>query len=654
MDSEACIEFCQSNLLACINCQGSWTSTTRSNRQQGPVLLELKQLQSVPGQANLIATTVCLSRSNPSLGTSLLSTCLAVAPMRWPSSLTADGHSTVPHPIVTGLTTGALCLHTFVTDTDRSDSPGNFPAVPTMEFFQTPTRQHRPATAVDWRPSASSAPASHVAIGLQASSSTLSSSSMVTNSASGGGGGLGGSSVSGVGGSTLGGGGAPGLSGGSVRRGIGGSGGVGLGTGTMGASVSSSSGGRAGSSADRDYCCFIWDIEHQAARRTTKSTPLFKLSHQVGVASLGWLSDGTILAVGGQSRLLQLYDVRGSQQAPVSVYANHQAPVHLAVDPIRHWQLATFGKAAATETVKIWDCRRMDAAVTEIKIGGSGAGGAEGSPLVSAVQWSTVESGRLILSVGNVVHEYDTTTNTSRPIPVQATHARDSILDFCLYPSTSSSNSADTTLDGTSGGDQQPLREYFSKRLMAVYMDRTVVDVARHAFAPVGLSRRDGRLAHAFGNTLCIGSAGQGPAAMEGTTNSLGSARYGPDISAIMMQRARCKQVVRYSMDPTANVNVLAVELDDFEGSGGTRSALVKLWSWIERVEELCAASEELGEYSSNHHWSAKGLVDAGVWNLLVSDRIPDEDGFSDSLCCKTFDSPGRRYVNFYHCHRGC
>ena len=141
---------------------------------------------------------------------------------------------------------------------------------------------------------------------------------------------------------------------------------------------------------------------------------------------------------------------------------------------------------------------------------------------------------------------------------------------------------------------------------------------------------------------------------MEGTTNSLGSARYGPDISAIMMQRARCKQVVRYSMDPTANVNVLAVELDDFEGSGGTRSALVKLWSWIERVEELCAASEELGEYSSNHHWSAKGLVDAGVWNLLVSDRIPDEDGFSDSLCCKTFDSPGRRYVNFYHCHRGC
>ena len=145
---------------------------------------------------------------------------------------------------------------------------------------------------------------------------------------------------------------------------------------------------------DRDYGCFVWDVEHQSSASTatassnspvvtrrSKNTPLYKLSHLAGVASLGWILEGggsPTLIVGGQQRHLQLYDLRASSASanpPITVHDAHTlGGVHgIAVDPSRPWHLATFSRAAG-EAVKLWDARRMDAALAELKIWAGGGG----------------------------------------------------------------------------------------------------------------------------------------------------------------------------------------------------------------------------------------------------------------------------------------
>lgn len=70
---------------------------------------------------------------------------------------------------------------------------------------------------------------------------------------------------------------------------------------------------------------------------------------------------------------------------------------------------------------------------------------------VSAVQWSSMEAGRLIVAIGNTFHEYDVlsssasaggnfgtgsgsglTSSSLRSNPVQTLYAKDLIADFCL------------------------------------------------------------------------------------------------------------------------------------------------------------------------------------------------------------------------------
>ena len=151
------IKFCQWDTLACINCaapassssphppqqeedtvslsadtfvaaaanttpvRGNTTTTTANHRSKklGPVLLELRRLELVvpptdssssdddaPPPSLIRTTTVCQSRGNPSLGNSISSTCLDVR-------MDGTGASSSLPRCATGLTTGALCVHSF-------------------------------------------------------------------------------------------------------------------------------------------------------------------------------------------------------------------------------------------------------------------------------------------------------------------------------------------------------------------------------------------------------------------------------------------------------------------------------------------------------------------------------------------------------------
>jgi len=106
-------------------------------------------------------------------------------------------------------------------------------------------------------------------------------------------------------------------------------------------------------------------------------------------------------------------------------------------------------------------------------------------------------------------------------------------------------------------------------------------------------------------------------------------------------------------MDTASNIKILAENGVQAEGSRSDtmrsqREALVRLWSWIERVESFCAEAEDMYAVDGvNLGWPAKGLIDAGAWRLLATDDgvAEDEEVFSESLCCVTYDSPGRRSV---------
>jgi hypothetical protein len=513
--------------------QGRWSSNNEHCYRSDDASLQ----QKLPSQWS--TCPVARSRSNPSLGTSLASTCLDVMPTAYMSyggspSARHTWETTPPSPVATGLSTGALCVHTFGPSSSGEASPTGSGWIPRLEFYQSPTRHHRPATCVAWRhaPPHDPHPAPHmVAVGLVASSASTSSTAASSSlppafAASDGsdpsrasrapsnapGGRAHGGTVGTADGSD------PFYQGDSpvtrevkvAGQGIGDAagpslyhrpvpssttrshrgGGAMVGGGMAGLSTGPSGGGTGAHapSSDREYCCLLWDVEHQSSsaadsqlassssssggssswsmRRASvpanaRSTPLHKLSHQMGVASLAWLMDGNVLACGGQLRSLQLYDMRGAGggpaggaggavAAPVSVSYAHNFAVHVRAgpDPTRPWLLASFCRSPS-EPVKIWDCRRMDSAsgpVSEIKVRS-----VDYASCVSAVQWSPGESGRLVVATGNTFHEYDvlsssgsvggnfaTGTGSSsassalRSIPVQTLYAKDLIADFCL------------------------------------------------------------------------------------------------------------------------------------------------------------------------------------------------------------------------------
>lgn len=600
-------------------------NTVSSNRRKipiGPLLLELKQIQfkqptlSYNNKYNdmnhnnnnhtsnttisLFETkTICQSRGNPALGTSVASTCLDV----WKTK--NDEENTILQLCATGLTTGALCIHSFSNNTENNNN--NSMWIANNDYYHMP-RTHRPATAVSWRPSSGHAGHYHVAIGLtgnvghnisgtggvlpsslgnehQHLASSMQRSSLASTS-------------SGTIGSTL----NPRNRTNPVSSLLSTTGNSSLPTtGTGGANV----GGRP-SSGDREYCCFLWDVEHQQQtqpsttttssatmmRRNKTSTPLYKLSHQTGVASLAWiLEGGQTLAVGGQQRNIQLYDLRqgsigpsgGGGTPPIFTLYAHSHGVHgIEVDPNEPWRFVSWSRAPG-EMVKIWDARRLESPIPlDIKVIGNYLPSNTTSPTktiprvasepesrdatvplsrvgsvgtvsntdatqtmaniqqsngmlgVTKVKWSKVDHGSLsILLGGTTIYDYEMSHNAnSKPTLTNTIHVKQPILDLTHYPYRYEDlervvENSKESIENTV--QKTIMTELFPKRMVVVQSDRTVRDIAKHRIAPVSISRRDGRLVYALGRTLWIGSSSFGPCAIERQT--IASPQGGNDTS---------------------------------------------------------------------------------------------------------------------------
>lgn len=113
------IQFYNESTLGCINCRND------NNAGGGPLLLELRTLDFEPTEESLFRTTTHYeSRGNPSLGTSVSSTCLDIQ----------------DQACITGLSTGSLCIHNVQNK---------------LLEYKTIPRLHRPSTCVQWRPQTS-------------------------------------------------------------------------------------------------------------------------------------------------------------------------------------------------------------------------------------------------------------------------------------------------------------------------------------------------------------------------------------------------------------------------------------------------------------------------------------------------------------------
>jgi hypothetical protein len=621
------VKFCRYDLLACINCSDdldplaaadeeeeedarrlkhqtamSITGAAADGRRLGPLLLDLRRLDlattnsrikqqgGASGMAIFDVQTLGRSRGNPSLGTTVASTCLDVL-SNAASTTTSD---TVV--CVTGLTTGALCVHTFEFPAAATAADTAPVAEAAVEYYHTP-RNHRPATAVAVRPASN-----QVAIGLKAAAATTAPSDA------------------------------------RRPRGPGGVGASPAAVGGMGHHPVLSGGG--GGGVDREYCCFVWDVEHQSGiTRRSKPTPLYRLSHKAGVASLSWiLEGGSTLVVGEQQRNMQLYDMRcasSSSTPPLTVFS-HSFGVHgIEADPSRPWHFATFSRSNG-EPVKLWDARRMDSPVTEIKTGS----GKSGDASVTSIRWSTLCPGHLSIVAGNEIIEYDASSSGARPIHINTIYTPKPIVDFTHFPFPGIPIAAEDK-------DEAPHKKIifarlFSKRIVGVDTEHVVSDIPAHRLAPVVISQRTGQVLNSLGHTLWSTSVSEGPAAMESR-----NARVDEDISATMVRRARCIHVTKYSMDTVSNIKTLTTEISEMQGDSmpvkTSIGRLLRLWRWIQRVEAVCG---DLGNEDSEmtSRWNVKGLIDAGAMNLLRIDEGKNEvQSFSDSLSCATYDSEGRR-----------
>ena len=350
--------------------------------------------------------------------------------------------------------------------------------------------------------------------------------------------------------------------------------------------------------------------------------PLHKLAHNSSVSSLSWIPDSQLLALGcnqsQQGRNLHIHDL-GMSGAPVlSTFAHDNAVHGIEFDPHKSHVFATFSRGLA-EPVKLWDVRKMDSFVAEIKTDStqsklSSFSGRELPTFVSGIAWDPCAEGMLTIVTGEDLKFYN--TNLSRPLLTRISHT-DGPVQCITYPLKFNFTSLENQT-----ADYQP------QRMIAVYNDGKVTDLPTQQIAPVAFSCRDGRVASAMGPNLCIGSTTDGPSAMEKMTYDSSE-----DISSTMMRRARCLHIKRYSTDAKSNLQMFKLENDTFHDSnhrGGRNGIegtylssfnhLHLLWSWIQRVEKLCFQSNNLIDEG---FWPAKTLLDSGVWKLL---RLDSQD----------------------------
>ena len=625
-----CVSSTFENRAKVRNSNSTKMGSSNAASTNGPVMLELRRLELATKDSNseyedtgsdneekidsepafFTTRTVGVSRGNPSFGiTSVASTCMDL-----PSQSvvqTYDGSSSIV--AVTGSSTGALCIHRF-SDIDQVGDEGDLFSASAIEYFHTP-RHHRKASSVAWRPAIHT---NHVAIGLVAANAA-----------------------------------ATGNTNNQIPH-------------RRGANIKMRSGG-----SDREYCCFLWDIMD-----TKKTMPLSKFAYNSPVASLAWMMDGQTLAIGSQQRTIQLYDLRLSNNnnnklPPLSAHAHESAVDGIEVHPHRPHLMATFCRSVG-EPVKLFDIRRMDSVVAEIRLTNTGDSHNAGTNTTStsksftmqrlqqakveAVQWSLTEPGMLSIASGEVIQEYDTNTG-SRPSLVRTNRISKtgkSIKGIALYRGKEASQEKDTDSDldqaSTDNKSDKLLSLLYPKRLLAVLDDQSIEDMAKDTTAPLAISRRDGRLVHALGPHLFMGASSEGASAMERIMNR-NEEEEEEDISATMMRRARCLQSNPYSMNPERNIKLMSQEVaneDLYSQSnksliGYSNRTLLRLWGWIERVESL---SFQDVDDNDDEPRVIRDTLNAGVLQLLnfQKDDIDKEQiMYSETLAWNVYDSPARR-----------
>ena len=659
------------NLYGAINCANgtSIDSSAEASSRKGssnrlkpsPPLIEIRKIkysaytpsddskQEPPRWSPFEHETLLVSRGIPG---SVTSTCLDFAKSTSPTIRCA-----------TGLSSGALAVHSISNihaDSINSniEHESNNLDVPTSTVTHYAPRQQRPSSSVAWRPSASGGNAKNslVAIGLVGSSSAFSNTSSTSISKASS------ARVLPVSASSI-----------TSRSGITGS--------SISGGLSSTAGGSVGT-GDRDFGCLVWDIEAQSSSvsgagtlrgKTTAAggrgsppppvgkgsvpikSPVYRFAHNNGVESLSWLMDGQLLAVGCQKRNLQLYDLRmsGTNSAPISVFAHTDAVSGIASDDCCPTKtvFATFGRNIG-EPVKLWDARMMDSKLGEIRVPSQYNVG------ISALAWSIERPGELSIAVGDSIRTFNTRSAGSRALPVNVSYVGDgseecNLQCLAIQPQTQSTTNATKDQSGC-----------YSRRILSVTSKGEVNLTPESKDAAVAISKRDGRIAHALGDTVWVGAATDGPAAMEGD-----SILINEDVSSRMMRRAICLHDVKYSIDARNNVTKLEEEKeklfaqrlvqlsqdkfqtsdDDFSETLRNLEQLIHSWRWIALIE-LLSQEQKLGE-SSEEFWPAKGLIDAGVMKLLrmTSREASDNDSLSDNvsksptLFCDVYDSAPRK-----------
>ena len=167
-----------------------------------------------------------------------------------------------------------------------------------------------------------------------------------------------------------------------------------------------------------------------------------------------------------------------------------------------------------TFKVKIWDIRRMDSVFSEIKPKPTSSELSDSSTIVSSIKWSTLEPGTLSVAIRSSVQEYET-SSSSRPVLCRVNHVKEGqqVVDIALYNGRASLQAS--AGDGVEGeietqASRRLIAGLYPRRMLVVLSDRSICDMARDTNAPMAISQRDGRLVHALGPTLWIGSTNEG------------------------------------------------------------------------------------------------------------------------------------------------
>ena len=543
------------NIYGCINCEPhlngmndldndnkivhstmSSSNLTTTVAMEQPILLEIRLLERIRdhthGNYYSRSRLLAISQGTPDTA-GIYSTCMAFRPST--STSTSISTSTLADKqlmasnlaesnldtkddsffVATGLSNGALCLHTISNVNDIISSPLSSPKSSILNYYYS-NRPHRPATCVAWAPSSPSQRSSNlVAIGLQSNTYT-------TNKRS---------------------------NRGSDREACclvwdiehh-----VQSGTATSLAGISSISSGNS----------TISGTMGGFGNTTNAILPSGKYVHHSGVSSIAWLphltsisGPGKTLLVGCQSRQIQLYDLRvtgsSSHSQPISFIAHSDAVSGIQVDPNRPYLFASFcstdhspinysntsSSSSSTnvknailpnetfspiDPIKLWDIRKLEKEkpVGEIKLLQDKSG------TVHDIAWNTQSTGTLVVAMGNTIRYFDTLTSITRPILTQMSHCDEPIGSIAFpFPSKMKKNTSSihlpkntsSNMDGSLLSSSVDHNDMIPARMLAVSKRGKMNDLATFQLAPLSISSRDGRIAHTLGKLLWIGNTTDG------------------------------------------------------------------------------------------------------------------------------------------------